>query len=178
MDKVYFEQHLEGTEESPLAVQTVGSFSEHSLAKIKQALTMQWLQTTKSATGQSAIVEPNVFESTVESGYQVQRYLDFIQLAFDDLDYALVREFLHLPKINFKQPASLDCNCEEHQSKRNSQTPPLYYPRNFLSRTWLKMIDSAKKLDVEGDPTQILENLSKASRALGYQRKHLFLLSS
>jgi hypothetical protein len=175
---VYFEQHLEGTEESPLVVRTVGCFSEHCLAKIKQAFTMQWLQTAKSATGQSAIVEPNIFESTVECGYQVQRYLDFIQLAFDDVDYALIREFLHLPKINFKHPASLDCDCEEHQSKRNTQPPSMYYPRDFLSRTWLKMIDSAKKLDLEGDPSQILGNLSKASRALGYQRKHLFSLSS
>jgi hypothetical protein len=167
VDRVYFEPHITGTKEAPLTVLPVGSFSEPFLSKIKQALTDRWLQTAASIPGDST---SNSFEDIIRSGYDLQRFLDLIQLELDGVDYALIREFLHLPAIDFKEPEPLDCDCEAHQAKRNSISPHVSSPRDFLSRTWLKMIECAKKLELQEDPIKTLENLKRTSVCLGCQR--------
>lgn len=170
MDKIYSEHHIAGTDEAALSLRPVGRFSEQSLAKIKATLAKRWLQITNPTAAHSGIVQPNDFESAITSSYHLERFLDFIHLEFDDADYASVREYLRLPRINVAKPASLDCYCEAHRDKRSSQTTYSNFARTFFSRTWLKMIDCVKRLELEAEPPQILENLSATARFLGYQR--------
>lgn len=177
MDKFYFEHHIAGSDQASLSFRTISHFSEQSLAKIKETLAKRWLQITDPAalSTPSASVQSDVFESVISSSDYLARFLDFVYLEFDKRDYSAVRECLRLPKTLLTMPASLDCHCEAHKNKRCSQTTYNNFSVTFFSRTWLKIIEGVKRLELEGEPAKILEKLSATARFLGYQRTFHFI---
>jgi len=176
VDRIYFEHHIAGTDKAPRSLRHTGHFSEQALAKIKATLAKRWLQITNPIATHSGSVQPNDFESAIiTSSYHLERFLDFINLEFDEGDYSLVREHLRLPKFNVGKPASLDCHCEAHRDKRYSQTTNNSFSGTFSGRTWPKMVDCVKRLGLEAEPAQILANLSATAHFLGYQRTVTYL---
>ena len=108
------------------------------------------------------------------SSYNLERFLDFVSVDFDEMDYSILRDNLSLPKKALSRPDDLNCDCDDHRQK--TAQPDDEGPRNFW-RTWDKMVRCAVKLKLNRNPSEILMHLSETSRILGCQRKIQFSLN-
>lgn len=116
----------------------------------------------------------SLYQKFLTSSYTLERFLDFVSVAFDEIDYSIVRDQLGLPKKTLSCPDDLDCDCDNHRQKTAQSDDKS--PRNFW-RTLDKMIRCAGKLKLNRNPSDILMHLSEVSRILGCQRKFQFLLN-
>jgi hypothetical protein len=191
LDKIYFEPMVTGVTHGINDVTVIGHFSPVSMSKIiQQVLSQKSLfasgSTLKqaqrsiserfSSTTDNTLTNPEhvpeiydvtTFENFVANSYHLEQFLDIAHMAFDEIDYAVIREFLKLPKKTLAEPNVLNCDCNEHIKKAaqsdNEET------RTFW-RTLDKMRRCAKKLKLKRDPSEILSMLNETSRALGCQR--------
>ena len=114
-----------------------------------------------------------LYQRFLRSSYNLERFLDFVSIAFDEMDYCILRDNLSLPKKTLKQPDDLNCGCEGHKERAGQSNNE--GPRNFW-RTWDKMVRCAGKLKLNRNPSEILMELSETSRMLGCQRNFQFNL--
>ena len=115
-----------------------------------------------------------LYQKFLISSYNLERFLDFVSVAFDEMDYSILRDNLNLPKKALSRQEDLNCGCDDHRQK--TAQPDDEGPRNFW-RTWDKMVRCAVKLKLNRNPSEILMHLSETSRILGWQRKLQFALS-
>jgi hypothetical protein len=115
---------------------------------------------------ESAPSDP-LFQDFLTSSYLVEQFLDFAYMAFDEVDYSMIREYLNLPKKTLTEPNILDCDCDDH--KKKIVHPDDEGTRSFW-RTLDKLICCAEKLKLDRDSSEILSHLNATSRAIGCQR--------
>lgn len=111
-----------------------------------------------------------VFQQLMNWTFQLPRFLNFAYTAFDDTDYAAIRDFLKLPsKPSSAQFNLLNCGCNEHRRKvlRSSEPSP---GTNSLWRTYEKMSKCAQRLNLDLPPAAILSQLNDVSIAFRYKR--------
>lgn len=116
----------------------------------------------------------SLYQKFLKSSYNLERFLDFVSMAFDAMDYSILRDNLSLPKKTLSCPDDLNCDCDDHRQKAAQSDDK--GPRNFW-RTWDKMVHCAEKLKLNRNPSEILMHLSEISRILGCQRKLRFALN-
>lgn len=193
LDKVYFEAMMTGKNHESCDVRVIGRLSPISMSKIVQFLAQQSVSglgnhirqahtnvsdrrssktgvtltdPMRTASHDSVPSDPS-FEDFLASAYLVEQFLDFAYMAFDEVDYIMIREYLNLPKITFTETNILDCDCDDH--KKKIVHPDDEGTRNFW-RTLDKLICCAEKLKLDRDSSEILSHLNATSRAIGCQR--------
>lgn len=113
----------------------------------------------------------SLFDDFLASAYYVERFLDFAYMAFDEVDYSMIREQFCLPKKAVKEQAVLNCDCNDHRKKVVHSDDE--GTRNFW-RTLDKLMRCAEKLKLNKNPSEVLSLLNAASRVMGCQRILLF----
>jgi hypothetical protein len=185
---------ITGKSHGPESVKIIGRFSESSMcAIIHQVLAQQspsakeialkrrysdpsdnatiassmTLNHSRTSSSDSRTGDDSLFENFLTRGYQLERFLDYVFMEFDEVDYNVIRNRLNLPKIRFTPSDDLNCDCDDHKRK------PVYIEdhgtRTFL-RTMEKMVLCARKLKLNRDSSEVLLQLSETSRVLGCQR--------
>lgn len=193
LDKVYFEPMITGRNHDLGDIRIIGRFSPISMFKIIQlfdqksvsvegnnmkqgqsrisdrasSMTDMTLTDPTSAASRTETGHSSSFDDFLASVYHVERFLDFAYMAFDEVDYSMIREYLGLPKKTFTEPNVSNCDCDDHRKK--IVRPDDEGTRNFW-RTLDKMIRCAEKLKLDRNPSEILSHLNETSRAIGCQR--------
>ena len=108
------------------------------------------------------------FANFLAAAYQVERFRDFVYMAFDDMDYSMIRDYLSLPKKRITVSDDLNCGCRAHREKLAARPRDKVTP-NFW-RTWDKMVHCAEKLNWNRNASEILTHLNETSRFLNCQR--------
>jgi len=112
--------------------------------------------------------QANNLEKRIATGHDVQIFLDYAHMAFDQTDYVRLREFIELPpKTRYPEIDDIGCACYLH-IKRKKRTHE-DHSKKFWG-TWKKMEDCAELLRLKKEPCQVLRELSNISQALGCQR--------
>lgn len=165
-------------------VGVVCHLSEPSMNSLKKAVAQQWTLAMSDATRiissdatsprgdtstRSLVDEANRYETFRSDAYRFERFIDLANLALNEDDYRLIRNYLELPRREFGSPTFPDCHCDGHVEKRNAAKKDVNETPTFWT-TWVKLTDCAMKLGLEGEAHAILENLSEAAHLLGYQR--------
>jgi len=192
-DKVYFEAMITGQNHESCDVRVIGRLSPISMSKIVQFLAQQSVsglgnyirqaQTKvsdrrssktgvtltdpmRTASHESVPSDPS-FQDFLASAYLVEQFLDFAYMAFDEVDYSMIREYLNLPKKTLTEPNILECDCDDHKKKIVHTDDE--GTRSFW-RTLDKLICCAEKLKLDRDSSKILTHLNATSRDMGCQR--------
>jgi len=111
-----------------------------------------------------------VFEQLIAYAYQLPRFLNIVYTAFDDTDYAAIREFLKLPSKDIGDQSNLlDCGCNDHRRKVRRASDPSTTPASFW-RTYDKMALCAERLNLNFPAPSILSQLNDLSLAFKCQR--------
>jgi hypothetical protein len=110
------------------------------------------------------------FDQLMAYAYQLPRFLNIAYTAFDDTDYAAIREFLKLPsKCIGAQSNLLDCGCNDHRRKVRRASDPGTATASVW-RTYDKMCLCAERLNLNLGPASILSQLNDLSFAFKCQR--------
>jgi hypothetical protein len=190
-DKVYYEAAIVGTEAGVDSVLVVDSLSPELMnlviskfiKKFGRVLKQPWVNcvadrlsgdTTMSigdatpATGAESSHVDAIFQQLMTYAFQLPRFLNLAHLAFDDTDYAAIRDFLKLPsKRIIAQFNVLNCGCGDHFRKARRSSDPTA----SIWRTYDKLSHCAQKLNINLAPSDILSQLNDLSSAFGCQRK-------
>lgn len=193
LDKIYSESMIIGEQHGVNDVKITGRISSYSLSKIvNHFLVRKSLFThvslmgctgmsdiTRSTSGRHLTGCPatlssiddemmSVFYKFATTTYHVEQFLDLAYMTFDEGDYTAIRDYLYLPRIDVVEKEGLDCDCDRHRQRRDSQSDETH-SRTFF-RTLDKINHCAKRLGIPGDPPTILLQLSECALAMNRQR--------
>ena len=116
----------------------------------------------------------SAYEEFLANCYQLERFLDFAYMSFDEVDYTMIRDYLNLPKKTYAEPNILNCDCNDH--KKKSVHSDDEETRNFW-RTLDKMIRCADKLRLNMHSSETLSRLNTTSRITGFRRTTLSIIN-
>jgi hypothetical protein len=110
------------------------------------------------------------FDQLMAYAFQLPRFLNIAYTAFDDTDYAAIREFLKLPSKGIgSQNDILDCGCNDHRRKIRRASDPCTTTASVW-RTYDKMCRCAERLNLNLPPSSILSQLNDLSFAFKCHR--------
>jgi hypothetical protein len=119
--------------------------------------------------GESAKAD-GTFDQLMAYAFQLPRFLNIAYTAFDDTDYAAIREFLKLPSKGIgAQNDILDCGCNDHRRKVRRASDPSTTTAS-LWRTYEKMCLCVERLNLNLPPPTILSQLNDLSFAFKCHR--------
>jgi len=104
------------------------------------------------------LASDGVFEQLMTYAFQLPRFLNFAYTAFEDSDYAAIRDFLKLPSKHVSPGFNLlNCGCNDHNRKLRRSSDPM---SASLWRTYDKMSHCAERLNINLPPSAILSQLN------------------
>ena len=110
------------------------------------------------APGAKTLASDGVFEQLMTYAFQLPRFLNFAYTAFEDSDYAAIRDFLKLPSKPISAGFNLlNCGCNEHNRKLRRSSDPT---TASLWRTYDKVSHCAERLNINLPPSAILSQLN------------------
>lgn len=169
---------ITGKSRGPDWVKVGGRFCTGSMEAVMATLNARISRLHNSGQASSIIIESPTeiakatsTEKRTATGHDVQIFLDYAHMAFDQADYVRLREFIKLPpKTRYPEIDDIGCACYLHVKRRSRSQDD--HGKKFWA-TWKKMEDCADMLRLKKEPCEVLRELSGISKALGSQRTRL-----